>query len=367
MSKDTFITLAIHTYDKALSLKDKLESNGVIVKLQNVNLKSPTISLGVRVRIPEKSLPLALRIVENENVDEINDFNTNNNGLLIPIDFTENSIIACKVGFEYAKRLSLHPVILNTYESPYLNGSLPISDNLSADIKDIEIRKKLEAQANTQMKLLSERLNKMIENFDLPNVKYSTIVKEGVPEDVILDYAKQYNPKLILMATRGQSRKKQELIGSVTAEVLDSCRVPVFTIPEGCELEKISEINRIAFICNLDHNDIISFDLFLSIFKDKKLEIDVIPVNEKAGTKIYERVKRLVTYFESHYSSHKFHSVILSHRSFRNDIESLIKNHKIELLIVPNKKKNIYARLFNPSIAHKMLFERDIPMLVLPI
>jgi len=97
------------------------------------------------------------------------------------------------------------------------------------------------------------------------------------------------------------------------------------------------------------------------------LQIDIVPVNERAGTKIYERVKRLVKYFESHYNNINFNSVILAHRSFRNDIETLIENHKIKLLVVPNKKKNIFARLFNPSIAHKMLFERDIPMLVLPI
>ena len=106
---------------------------------------------------------------------------------------------------------------------------------------------------------------------------------------------------------------------------------------------------------------------FLRIFKSESLQIDIVPVNERAGTKIYERVKMLVKYFETHYTDITFNSVILAHRSFRNDVETLIKNHKIKLLVVPNKKKNIFARLFNPSIAHKMLFERDIPMLVLPV
>ena len=35
--------------------------------------------------------------------------------------------------------------------------------------------------------------------------------------------------------------------------------------------------------------------------------------------------------------------------------------------IIPNKKKNIFARLFNPSVAHKILFLTDTPMLVVPV
>lgn len=367
MSKDTYITLAIHTYDVALKVKEQLELCGINVKLQNVNLKSPTLSSGIRVRISEKDLPYALRIVENnESVEKLQEI-INSQQILIPVDFTENSLAACKVGFEIAQKLSLHPVILNTFVSPYFKGSLPISDNLSPEIKDIEIQKKLEKQSNTQMKLFTARINQLIAEDIMPKLKFSTIVKEGVPEEIILDYSKNHNPAMIVMATRGQNQKQEDMIGSVTAEVLDSCRVPVFTVPEGCKIDKFIEIDRIAFLCNLDHNDIISMDSFLRIFKREFLQIDIVPVNERAGTKIYERVKRLVKYFESHYNNINFSSVILAHRSFRNDIETLIENHKIKLLVVPNKKKNIFARLFNPSIAHKMLFERDIPMLVLPI
>ena len=108
-------------------------------------------------------------------------------------------------------------------------------------------------------------------------------------------------------------------------------------------------------------------DSFLRLFKYSPSDIDVVPVNDKAGTKIYEQVKRVVNYFESHYKGTNFHSVILSHRSFREDVQSLINNHNIKLLVVPNKKKNIFARLFNPGMAHRLLFERDVPMLVLPI
>ena len=39
----------------------------------------------------------------------------------------------------------------------------------------------------------------------------------------------------------------------------------------------------------------------------------------------------------------------------------------IDLMVVPNRKKNVFARLFNPGIAHRVLFHFDIPMMVVPV
>ena len=62
------ITVAIHTYDRAIELKNLLEKEGIEVLLQNVNLEHPTVSSGVRVRIHENDLPLALRIIEHREI-----------------------------------------------------------------------------------------------------------------------------------------------------------------------------------------------------------------------------------------------------------------------------------------------------------
>ena len=59
------VTLAIHTYEKAQILKTLLEAEGIETYIHNVNQIQPVISAGVRVRINEKDLPHALRIIED--------------------------------------------------------------------------------------------------------------------------------------------------------------------------------------------------------------------------------------------------------------------------------------------------------------
>ena len=62
MSEDRLITVAIYTYEKAQIIKGILENEGIPVAIQNVNLIQPVVSSGVRIRIRENDLPLALKI-----------------------------------------------------------------------------------------------------------------------------------------------------------------------------------------------------------------------------------------------------------------------------------------------------------------
>ena len=81
-----------------------------------------------------------------------------------------------------------------------------------------------------------------------------------------------------------KSRKEEDLVGSVTAEVMDSCRVPVFAFPENAELISLDAIKRVAYFCNLDQRDIISVDTLIGrLFEYPAIEMTVIPVNDRAG------------------------------------------------------------------------------------
>ena len=105
MSADRLITLAIHTYDKAIALKSILEREGVIAVLNNVNLSKPAISSGVRVRISEKDLPLALRIVENPDIFSWDSqFCEKKPTIVVPVDFSDYSYRACLMAFNLAKQ-----------------------------------------------------------------------------------------------------------------------------------------------------------------------------------------------------------------------------------------------------------------------
>jgi len=49
------------------------------------------------------------------------------------------------------------------------------------------------------------------------------------------------------------------------------------------------------------------------------------------------------------------------------EFAALQQNHNFDLVVVPNRRRNAFSRLFNPGLAHKLLFRTDIPMLVIPV
>jgi nucleotide-binding universal stress UspA family protein len=360
---DKLITVAIHTYAKALILKTMLENEGIPVVINNVNLIQPVVSSGVRVRIKEKDLPLALKLIEQMADDEFkHNEDSNKPVVLIPIDFSDYSKKACLIGFDFAKQMGGRVILLHSYvEMTYAMAMMPFSNEDTGD-------KHAEQKALKRMNDFEIQIKNDISNGILPGVKFTCRIEEGVPEVTIIECAKLENATLIVMGTRGKSKKEEELIGSVTAEVLDEGKFTVFSVPEGMEARKMSELKNVAFFSNFIQQDLLSFDIFARLFKNRKLNITIIPIEtQKNDDKTKKYLDQLVQYCQSHYSDFNFKAEILSPDNYAKDFDEYVKAQNIDLMLIPNKKRNIFSRLFSPSVAHRMVFHSDVPLLVVPI
>lgn len=368
MTEDRLITVAIHTYEKAVMLKTLLENEGVPVVLHNVNLVQPVVSSGVRVRIKEKDLPLALRIIENTDIFFHNEHVSPHPKIIVPVDFSEHSMQAIFIAFNIAYINKTSIILLHSFIDPFLSGNIQLTNSISYDVDVSLARKKLEEDIAAKMALYTSQLKENIKSGEIPPVKFTTEIREGVPEDVITEFAKRTMPALIVMGTRGAGKKEKELIGSVTAEVLDSCRFPVFSVPESVKIKNVTEIHNIVFFANLDQDDILALDTLIRLLPSTNLRISLIHIHDKKrNIGNFEAVNALHKYCTEHYHECVFSTKTIKPHTILDDYNNLGLNNQNSLIVIPNKKKNILARLFNPSIAHKMLFYADIPMMVIPV
>ena len=361
--KDRLITIAIHTYAKALILKSLLESEGIEVVINNVNLIQPVVSSGVRVRINEKDLPQALKIIERmseaEAAEAVEDSKPK---ILIPVDFSEYARKACQVGFDFAHQMGGRVILLHSYVAmSYTAAMMPFSgDEIDDGYAEEEASKKM-----TEFeKLISDDIAKGV----LPRVKFTCKVEEGVPEEAIITCAERENVTLIVMGTRGKGKKESDFMGSITAEVLDAGKYPVFTVPEGMETKQVKDIKNIVFLSNLIQQDLISLDDFARLFAGQKMNITIIPVVEqKKDEKTARFMEQLLQYCHAHYGDYKFSVEHLEESKFAKDFYAYVKDKQVDLIFIPNKKRNIFARLYSPSVAHRIVFHTDVPLLVAPV
>lgn len=375
MNEDRLITVAIHTFDKAHQLKHILEKEGVKTTLQNVNLQTPVVSSGIRVRIKESDLPLALRIIENLEIfacDSSVAAGDVSPVILVPVDFSSHSVRACDFAFFVAELHNASIVLLHTYIDPVtLGANLQLTDSLTFDdssLEDAELDREIDRESSLLMERFVKQLKEKVKAGSIPPVKFKTEVREGVPEDVISEMSRELHPMLIVMGTRGAGKKERDLVGSVTAEVLDTCRYPVFTVPEAAELDNLKSMSEILLLSSLDQEDILALDSLYRMFPKSEFKVTLVSMpSKKHPNGDPEAENSLLQYCRRHYDGFVFNTDIVSKDNMIDDFKRIRDEKSPQLIVVPNRKKNIFARLFNPGIAHKLLFHTDVPMMVIPV
>lgn len=369
--EDKLVTLAIHTYEKAQILKTILESEGIDVYIHNVNQIQPVISAGVRVRIKESDLSHALQILEDvkwlndRSEDESSRINTEKR-VLIPIDFSDYSIKACEIGFNFAHQIGAEVMLLHAYFSTYIPSSLPFAVYDNSGGRDEESVHIIYKRVQKDIENICTIINRKIESGELAKVKYNYTLREGLPEEEIIDYAKEYHPTLIVMGTRGNKQKNMDLIGSVTAEVIEATKVPLLAIPENMPFNDIKKIKQLGFATSFNKSDILAFDKFASLFNGYNVNIQLFNTSTSKNEWNEIRLTGFCEYLKKQYPNLTINFSVLSDGDLLNAIERFVEEKQIDMIAFSTYRRSTIMRIFNPSIARKMLFHSNTPLLVIP-
>ncbi len=366
--EDKLVTLAIHTFEKAQILKTILETEGIEVYIHNVNQIQPVVSAGVRVRIKESDLPRALRIIEDSKwLDETKEETpaTKEKKILIPIDFSDYSMKACDLGINYAHKIGGEVMIMHAYFSPYFPAAIPLGDTLAYQVNEEESVQHILKRVQKDMENICTQIDRKMKSGELPKVKYTYILREGLPEEEIIAYSKEYRPTIIVMGTRGSNQKDMDLIGSVTGEIIDVNKVPVLAIPENVPFEDLAKARNIAFATSFNQRDLVAFDIFMDLMKGYDIQIHLFNISTSNDEWNEIRLTGIQEYFKKHYPDADISYTVLEDGDLLTVIEKFIRSKHIDMMAFTTHRRNILARMFNPSIARKMLFHTDTPLLVL--
>jgi len=365
------VTLAIHTPEKALILKTVLESEGITVSIEDVNNDHPHSSPGVRVRIKEADLPKALNVVENRHLfsyDEPETYRTDDGRkrILVPVDFSDYSLKACRIAFNLAKVLNAKVKILHVYFNPYYPTALPMAEVFAYQAKEDGSFQNIIEKVRADIKKLCNVIDEKIANGEFPPINYSYVLREGLPEEEIVAFTKEYKPSIIAMGTRGKDQKDADLIGSVTAEVIEMTQIPLLAIPENTPFYDISQIKNVAFLTNFSQRDLVSFDFMMRFLKDYKIKVHITHIANKKRDKWDEiKMEGIKAYFKKQYPAVETDYTLIDSDDMLKSLDAYVKKAEVDIIALTTAKRNIFARMFSPSVSRRMLFHSDTPLLVL--
>ncbi|WP_319500369.1 universal stress protein [uncultured Draconibacterium sp.] len=362
---EKLVTIVVLPLARAHILKMRLEEKGIKCELEDVHLIEGAATSTVRVKILENDLNEAFKEVDlllglksgkQKKVSKPGQ-------ILVPIDFSTVSEKAVEMAFNIAEHLNAKLVIMHSYISP-VRFSIPYGDIYPYDTTLLKQTEDAEEEANQQFKNFLAPLVTSIGADRWENVNPEYIVKPGYAEEDILAFANEQPTRLIVIG-RGGDKSWPGTVGSVTADVMYNASVPVLVIPENMELKPVEDFKEVLYATNFDEKDFTALDKLMSIVKSYEVRVVCAHVGlpDEYGWDI-ARLEGMKDILHKKYESKEFECKLIMGNNVLDTLESTIKNDPVDILALTTHKRGMISRLFNPSLARKMVFHSEIPLLV---
>ncbi|MEO6000361.1 MAG: universal stress protein [Chitinophagaceae bacterium] len=268
------------------------------------------------------------------------------NTILVPTDFSPTAENAANYAGLLCKELGAKLVLLHVYMLP-----VPVSEIPYVMVSADEMQK---ASENA----LKKETNRL---FETMNIEVEWLVQLGLASDEIRDIEKEKNIDLVIMGMNGGG-EFDKLIGSTTIAVIRKCHKPVLVIPEGA---RFVPFRLIAYATDFNYAVNLSFfaplKSFIKTFKSQLIVVNV----QKAGKTLSieqvngkEKIEQVLDDTDPQYT-------IIEDNNIEHGLQQFIEKHSPQLLTMVAHKHNVIERLFGTHHTKEMIYQTNIPILIL--
>lgn len=138
--------------------------------------------------------------------------------ILIPVDFSETSLLAIKHGAFIAQYSKSDLFLLHVVNLPFM------SQNLFLPLVNIEDQSEIENKVTMKLSEISKEIQSEY------GVQVESIIKIGSPSSEITNVAQEIGATMIVMGTHGYSPLEELVIGSVALKVITKSSCPTMAM-----------------------------------------------------------------------------------------------------------------------------------------
>ncbi len=269
------------------------------------------------------------------------------NKILVPVDFSEQSLIALSQSYNLAKKIDAELVLLYVIEE--VN---PLVKRMYRELNEIK------GAVENNLKNLAEEKSKET------GLVFSIEIEEGKIYNKIVEVAEKINAKFIVMGTKGNENSK--FIGSNANKVVKTAPCPVITIKgqqhkKGCDKivlpldltkETSDKVNQAIEIAELFTAEI----FIMSVLQTGKEEI----VN-----KLKDQLLMVRQYIENRgvKCTAEIVKILKSEESLANALIKYAEKIEADLLMIMTQQEKDIKELFIGSKAKEVINNSEIPVL----
>lgn len=273
--------------------------------------------------------------------------------ILLPTDFSDNSMNAIKYALEFFKYQKTEFYFMHAYQNEVYNheklSSREVFEDILAEVKQ-ESDKNLES-------LLTEVKN-IAPN---PRFTYHTISSYNTLVDESNLIAEEKNIDLIVMGTKGKSDERHIIFGSNTFQVLKYVKCPVLAIPVGYTN---TQPKRILFPTNyMIPYKRRELKLLCELAASYRSVIDVVYVS-KVG-KLSIRQEDNQAFIKETICKSEINFYTINSKRITEAIQKYIRDKNIDMLVMVNTQHSFLEDMLFPSKIDKVGLHIKIPLLAM--
>lgn len=141
--------------------------------------------------------------------------------ILVPIDFSDFNRKVINKAIDHAKLVGGKMYLIHVAT---LDLGVIVSETGFTYLPELE-----ETVLNDEAEKMNE-LKTLVESYGIP---CETIIRQGIPVDIIVQEAKDLNADLIVIGSLGHNSLYNMFIGSVASDVIKYSTVPLLVVPKG--------------------------------------------------------------------------------------------------------------------------------------
>lgn len=265
--------------------------------------------------------------------------------IFLPTDFSPKSENAMRYACDMFHAEPMHYVLIHSYDVPYQPNEVIVSSVLETLKNEVALRLEKE----------TELLKSFLKNED------SIISRRmGVGSVVdIIQYNDDLNPDFVFMGTRGEKRSARDfLLGSNTMQVLKGIDTPVLAVPEGCRYQKLRHIIFGSDLQSVSEEVLTPLKNLLHRTDANLTVVHVGDITEETMKSSFGELKAVLGDRLSSFEHIAGSEVV-------DGLQETAHRRGADLLVLVDRKRNFFQRIFHKSVTYKVSWKTQIPMLVL--
>lgn len=272
--------------------------------------------------------------------------------ILVPTDFSKNSLIAIRYGIELAHQIQADIHILHAYR--------PFSSNFQSPLANQADEQR--AFTETQSKLA--QFMQKLESFPSINVT-SSIEKENLVQ-AINSFISKNNCTLVIMGAHGASETRRELLGNNTYDVAKEVSRPLLIVPEHTNSFKLKNV---VFFSNYAAGDIKSLQSFNSLFHKVNPTHHLVHIHEGKEKPNQNQAQRIIDWkssLEKETAVTNIRTEILHETRSVEVVNMTLDRLEADMTLITLIERGFFKKLIHKSLARDIVLNPKTPVLITP-